>query len=264
YADGVIFVGGGYGSHEFYALNADTGQVVWKISTTDDGPSAAVVEDGYCAFNTESCTVIVVDARTGKTTWQEWLGDPLMSQPAIANGKLYIAYPGGHPRGGAPVGPANGAGHRLLCADLKTGKHLWEQYITSDVISAPVIDGEQVFVTCFDGTSFCMGAADGAIAWKKEHAGTSAPLIAGGNVLVTQKQQLAGAANTREGMKRLEAKGGSDLDSDLLAAGDAKYLERGAQGNVGLSVTNQAALDSSVGFASAPESAQMDKAAKNL
>src|SRR5213082_556380 len=90
YADGLIFVGGGYGSHEFYALKADSGEVAWKINPTDDGPSAAVVDDGYCAFNTESCTVIVVEARTGKQMWQEWLGDPLMSQPAIADGKLYI------------------------------------------------------------------------------------------------------------------------------------------------------------------------------
>src|SRR2546423_6662751 len=139
YADGMLFVGGGYGSHEFYAFDAATGKKVWEIKCADDGPTAAVVEDGYCAFNTESCTVIVVEAKTGKIVWQEWLGDPLMSQPAIANGKLYIAYPGGHPRGqnqqaqqraepeakpqeavaGAKaVGPANGNGHRLLCADL--------------------------------------------------------------------------------------------------------------------------------------------------
>src|SRR5215831_327534 len=57
YADGMLFVGGGYGSHEFYALDAQTGQVRWKIKTDDDGPTAAVVQDGYVAFNTESCTV---------------------------------------------------------------------------------------------------------------------------------------------------------------------------------------------------------------
>src|SRR6266516_8017491 len=61
YADGLLFVGGGYGSHEFYAFKARTGEVAWKISTSDDGPTAAVVNAGYVAFNTESCTVIVVD-----------------------------------------------------------------------------------------------------------------------------------------------------------------------------------------------------------
>src|SRR5262249_14314126 len=171
--NGNLFIGGGYGSHEFYAINAETGAVVWQIKTSDDGPTAAVVEDGCVAFNTESCTVIVVDALSGKLLWQEWLGDPLMSQPAIAKGKLFIAYPAGQRKGQAQQydnssssahtsgSPASKTSHRLLCAELKTGKHLWEADISADVISAPVIEGDQVFLTCFDGTSFCLNAGDG-------------------------------------------------------------------------------------------------------
>src|SRR6185503_7255397 len=71
YANGRLFVGGGYGSHEFYAFDARTGAKVWEMKTSDDGPTAAVVEDGYVAFNTESCTVIVCDPETGKLIWQE-------------------------------------------------------------------------------------------------------------------------------------------------------------------------------------------------
>jgi outer membrane protein assembly factor BamB len=95
---GMVFVGGGYGSHEFYAFDARTGEKIWAMTTGDDGPTAAVVEDGYVAFNTESCTVIVAEARTGKVVWQEWLGDPLMSQPAISRGRLFMAHPAGQPR----------------------------------------------------------------------------------------------------------------------------------------------------------------------
>lgn len=289
-ADGLIYVGGGYGSHEFYALKADSGDVAWQMKTGDDGPTAAVIEDGCVAFNTESCTVIVTDARTGKLIWQEWLGDPLMSQPAIANGKLYIAYPGGHPRGpqtaaGSPtppttmpasvpdpapnaiqsaaVGPAKGAGHRLLCADLKTGKHLWEQGISADVMSAPVVEGDQVFLTCFDGTSFCIGADDGKVAWKKEHAGTSAPLVVAGRMLVTSKAEVAG--KTHEAIQQLDAQSPSDQPAQMLATGEAKYLDKGAAGSVALSPATQAALDSGVGFGGgAPASAQMLKAADNV
>src|SRR5215212_2269372 len=95
YSNGTLFVGGGYGSHEFYAFDAKTGRMVWKVNAGDDGPTAAVVEDGLVAFNTESCTLVVVDEKTGKLVWQEWLGDPLMSQPAVSKGKLYMAYPAG-------------------------------------------------------------------------------------------------------------------------------------------------------------------------
>src|SRR5258708_39288171 len=30
YADGMLFVGGGYGSHEFYAVDSETGEIMWK------------------------------------------------------------------------------------------------------------------------------------------------------------------------------------------------------------------------------------------
>src|SRR5687768_3612478 len=101
YANGLLFIGGGYGSHEFYAFDARTGALAWQTKTADDGPSAAVAEDGYVAFNTESCTLIVVEAKTGKLVWQEWLGDPLMSQPAISKGRVFMAYPSNGRKSGA-------------------------------------------------------------------------------------------------------------------------------------------------------------------
>lgn len=296
YADDLLFVGGGYGSHEFYAFDADTGKLRWKMQTGDDGPTAAVVENGYVAFNTESCTVIIADARTGKLVWQEWLGDPLMSQPAIGDGKLFIAYPGGNPRGathqaanpatapnsatpantenatlvakGAPqhgtvaVGPAKGTGHRLLCADLKTGKHEWEQDITGDVISAPVVEASQVYFTCFDGTSFCLKAVDGSIVWKKQNAGTSAPIIADGQVIMTRKDTAGKQVN--EGIARLDSGGGQQKDRLLLAAGKAEYLREGKSGNVGLGPQNQAAQDASVGFAGGAPAAGLKAAGANV
>ena len=270
YADGMIFVGGGYGSHEFYAFDAKTGAKVWEMHTADDGPTAAVVEDGYVAFNTESCTIIVAQAKTGKIVWQQWLGDPLMSQPAISKGKLYMAYPGGapHPIDGAnaaasqAVGPAKGAGHRLLCADLETGKHLWEQDITGDVISAPIIEGDQVFFTCFDGTSFDLKCGDGSIVWQKHNSGTSAPLVAGGQVLVAQRQM--NGKDVEEGVQRLDLKQGDAQEKTVLAAGRAEYLAEGKAGAVALQPAAQLAADSSVGFATAPATAGLEKAKDNV
>src|SRR5262252_7106491 len=53
-ADGRLFLGGGFGSYDFYALDAATGQALWQHQTSDDGPTAAVVGDGHVVFNTES------------------------------------------------------------------------------------------------------------------------------------------------------------------------------------------------------------------
>ena len=281
YADGRLFVGGGYGSHEFYAIDAKSGEKIWEMHTSDDGPTAAVVEDGCVAFNTESCTVIVVDALTGKLLWQEWLGDPLMSQPAIAKGKLFMAYPAGQRKGpgqqpNAPPQHANSVNaaaqsqnsgpsktsHQLLCAELKTGKHLWEADISADVISAPVIEGDQVFLTCFDGTSFCLNAADGKLLWRKQNAATSAPLLADGKLLMTQKRQSGKAA--QEGLVRVNPKAGDTEDKTLLAGGRADYLKPGSDGNVAVKAAAQKSLDSSVGFGQAPTAANLKAASENV
>ena len=292
YSDGMLFVGGGYGSSEFYAFDARTGRLAWKINSGDDGPTAAVVEDGLVAFNTESCTLVVVDEKTGKLVWQEWLGDPLMSQPAVSKGRLYMAYPAGQrghanaqsamphaqqsaaakvtakPLQNSPhkVSPQNAneeaGSHRLLCADLKTGKHIWERAISSDVISAPVVSDGKVYFTTFDGTSYSLDATDGSLVWKKENAGTSAPLVVAGDVVVTQKEERDGKAY--EGLQRLDARRGAPKDDRPRAQGEAAYLNKEKGGGVALTQQAQGSLDSSVGFGSAPASAQLNKANEHL
>ena len=86
-ADGRLFLGGGFGSFDFYAFDSLTGSVLWQYQTEDDGPTAAVVQDGFVAFNTESCELEVVTVE-GRPVWKKWLGDPLMSMPAIADGRV--------------------------------------------------------------------------------------------------------------------------------------------------------------------------------
>jgi len=266
YADGMLFVGGGYGSHEFYAFKAKTGEVVWKISTGDDGPTAAVVEDGYVAFNTESCTVIVVDEKTGKIIWQEWLGDPLMSQPAISNSRLFIVYPSGqrNPKHSpsANLAKLKEPGYRLLAVDLKTGLHLWEQEIPTDVISAPVLKADSVYITCFDGTSFAFDAVTGHVLWTKKGTATSAPLPVEDKVVFSRKQ--VEGSSQYEGLARVGAVNGDEKDQKLLAKGKADYLAKGEGRASGITVQAQKSLDSSVGFSSAPAAAKMSAASENV
>lgn len=263
YADGMLFVGGGYGSHEFYAVDAETGKIIWQIQTGDDGPTAAVVADGMVAFNTESCTLVVVDERRGRVIWQEWLGDPLMSQPAIDKGVLFMAHPANtgravkpmefHPRPASP-----GGSHRLLAAELSTGRHIWEQQISGDVITAPVISDGTVYFTTFDGTSYALNAADGSVVWVKANAATSAPVIANGQLYETRKGQAG--KDTIEGLARVDAQKGEARDKDLIARSKADYLKAGSGGGVALSAQAATSLDSAVGFAAAPPSAKLKEA----
>src|SRR5262249_8589369 len=126
---GKVYVSGGFHSKEFYCFDAATGGLVWAIDIDDDGPSAAVGDDGVMVFNTESCTIFAVDADTGKHLWSHWLGDPLTSTPTIANGVVFTSYPangggGQNARGGANKRPP--CAHGLIALELPNGEIRWQ------------------------------------------------------------------------------------------------------------------------------------------
>lgn len=257
YAYGKVFVGGGYGSHDFYAFDADTGKLAWKYRTDDDGPSAAVVESGCVAFNTESCTVFVLDAQTGTLKWKEWLGDPLMSQPAISQNRLFIAY---------PKADKNGT-HKFLCANLQTGKHIWNKPISADVITAPVIEKDKVYVACMDGTSYAFDAVTGNQLWKRKGNATSAPVVYNGKMIYSERADVGGEAH--EALASVQTNSASFANAKRMLSYRAPYLEGATNGTIGPQGTNMhqhySNMDSGVGFGGgAPSAAALDVASKNI
>jgi outer membrane protein assembly factor BamB len=165
-AGGRVFLGGGFGSYEFYALDANDGHLAWAYQTEDDGPTAAVVADGHVAFNTESCELEVLNVE-GKHVWKQWLGDPLMSMPAVEGGRVFQANPdsrGDHR-------------HYLGCFELATGNQLWKQPIPGEVITSPVLEGGRVYLTCLDGTLLCFDQQSGSQLWAESSKATTSPLI---------------------------------------------------------------------------------------
>lgn len=246
-ADGMVFVGGGFGSNEFYAFDAETGKARWGVRVSDDGPTAAVVAEGMVVFNTESCTLFVVEAKTGKQVWSRWLGDPLMSQPAVASGVVYMVYPGD-------------GGHRLIALTLAKGKELWKAKLSGDAITAPVVDGDSVYTATNDGTVYRHRLTDGKELVKKEMQATSAPTIVAGEIRVSQGVNKVGGKKG-EGLRALDLAGKEK--TVLLAEKEASYLEADVQGRSGYAHA-QKSDDASVGFSSAPATAKVGEASKNL
>ena len=148
--DGHVFVGGGFGSHEFYAFDAAIGNLRWVYRTADDGPTAAVFGDGRIVFNTESCELEVITP-DGKPVWKKWLGDPLMSMPAIADGMVYMAYPNSRDDGK----------YYIAAFNLASGKQMWKSPIAGEIITAPVIEGQRVYLATVDGSLVSFDRRDG-------------------------------------------------------------------------------------------------------
>jgi Ca-activated chloride channel family protein len=255
---GKVFLGGGFGSHEFYAFDADSGKVAWLYRTKDDGPTAAAVADGCVAFNTESCELEVLTVR-GKPVWKKWLGDPLMSMPAVADGKVYMAYPdskGDHK-------------HYLACFELKTGKELWKHEIAGEIITAPVIDNGQVFLATLEGTLYCF-QPDGRLAWQEKKNATSAPVVLDGQCYFSCRAETTvnkEGKEVKQQHEELAQRGGQARDTVkeiTETRRPADYLDYAKRARSNVEQGYQS-MDAGVGFAgSAKGDAKIGQATRNL
>ncbi len=268
--DGKVYVSGGFRSKEFYCLDAQTGKLVWAVNLDDDGPTAAVCDNGVVVFNTESCTLFALDAKTGKQLWSWWLGDPLTSTPTIANGKVFTSYPA---RGRAPTQnsktgqapapkgnrPAPPCSHVLAAFDLKTGKLLWQRWIDSDVMSAPVAAEKELYASSFAGVVYKFNQEDGTILSAIRSRATSAPVVVGKDVYFTRRADNGKSVEeTIVGRDRALAR--------EKFAGDRKtahYLDSKVQERSKLKAT-ASALDKGNGFATVPATANPTAGAGNI
>jgi Ca-activated chloride channel family protein len=266
--DGKVFIGGGFGSFEFYAFDAATGKKVWRFITGDDGPTAAVVEGGYISFNTESCELYII-AMDGKQVWKKWLGDPLMSMPALANGKVYMAYPD----------TKGQRGHVFACFNVKDGKEQWTQPIAGDIITAPVIHGDKIYLTTVDGTMYCFNEKDGIVAWSEKKNATSSPAVFEGKLYFSQRTEATvkdkGGKEMKQQMETLAGRG-EDKDGKINAfkatERPADYLDMAKRADSPVEKMNMA-KDAGVGFGGgagggigggAPAAAKIQLAQANL
>ncbi len=262
YYKGRLYVSGGFGSRQFYCFDARTGRTIWAIDLDDDGPSSCVIEDDIVVFNTESCTLFACRADTGQMLWSWWLGDPLTSAPAIADGRVFTTYPA---NGQTSAQPNQGkrdpdASHVMGCFDLHTGKILWQKWIDGDAISAPVVAGPEVYITTFSGTLYTFNTKDGTIGSAVKARATSAPTITGDEVYYTKRTDKdqgsvkeSMAAGKRKQLRRVATfheKRANYLDEKIQKA---SQLDKRSKN-----------LDAGNGFPAAPQASGYQKAYKNV
>jgi outer membrane protein assembly factor BamB len=214
FARDQVYVSGGFESVSFYSLDAKTGKVNWATTNLEDnGPTAAVVEDDDVLFNTESCTLFSLDAKTGKRNWHRFLGDPTLSQIAVADGLVYASHPGQY-----------GPGEQFLSAyRVKNGEPTWSRDIGSELLATPVISGDSVYVSTVGGYTFRFDRKSGKQRWKRALHATTAPWIAGDELFVGRRvrgkeQQIVVATETGKVLREHATASGSyvgDVPDDI-------------------------------------------------
>jgi outer membrane protein assembly factor BamB len=177
YGHDRIYVSGGFQSVSFYALSATTGRIEWATTNLEDnGPTAAIIDGDDVLFNTESCTLFSLNAKTGKRNWLRYLGDPTLAQIALVDGLVYSSY------------PDKLTGEQMLGAfRVKTGAPVWSRPVGAELLATPVISGDSVYVSTIAGMTYRFDHRSGRTTWAKPLRATTAPWIVGDELFVTRR-----------------------------------------------------------------------------
>lgn len=256
---GKVYVGGGFGSYEFYAFKADTGELAWRYQTEDDGPTAAAVAEGRVVFNTESCELEVL-TEAGERVWKLWLGDPLLSMPAVEDGRVFIAFPDS--RGDRR--------HYLASFALHDGRELWRHPIAGELITCPVLADGHVYATCLDGTLSCFEQASGALLWTEQKNATSSPSVWKGQCYFSERTEEERRTGDAVGVQRLErmsrkpsGAGTASFSMDATTC-EADYLDHAKRAARSAVYRAHEMSDAAVGFGSHKGDMKPHQSAHNL
>ena len=265
--DGSLFLSGGFGSKQYYNFEAVSGKLKWAIDLDDDGPSSPAISDGLVVFNTESCTIFVCDMVTGKLIWSYYLGDPLMSMPTIANGIVFTSYPcyfkmnsRGHKKDTTNKYLRGMPTHVLAAFDAKKGTVLWQKWIDSDIMSAPVAKDDLLYVTTFSGALYKVKQKTGEIIEAKAMRATSVPIFSkDDDLIVSKRSDIATDSMVSESI--IVGKGAK---TKTLYRKNAYYLDRKIQNRTSMKLSSEK-MDAGNGFTGgAPAAANWQAAEFNI
>ena len=145
------------------ALDSD---INWTFDTKDpmDTPfTDVIVVDGIAYFGTMMNNVYALDAVTGKQLWKFMANNWIMTDPVVADGKLFAGsgnrlFQNEHLRG-------TGA-NSLYALDAKTGQKIWEYSVPGEAMPTPVYNKGMVYFVTGDSTFYALDANSGQLKYK--------------------------------------------------------------------------------------------------
>jgi outer membrane protein assembly factor BamB len=177
----------------FFALDADTGKVLWKKQPGKLNASSPVYHKGVLyAVNLEPGQVFAMRARDGKIMWSKSLPGRSESSPAIYKGKLIF---------GCECAT-------VFAFDAKTGKQVWATPTAGEVKAAPAVADGKVYVGDYAGEMYAINAVNGDIVWQSSGQGGSfgqagrfysAPAVAYGRVYASNVDGRVYSFSTEDG-----------------------------------------------------------------
>lgn len=223
--NGILYVGS-YTSR-VYALNPNTGALLWSYLTGSSVASSPALANGVVYVNSADENVYALDAQTGAKLWSYTTGGGVYSSPAIVNGVVYVgsddgdvyaldadtgtklwSYETGGPIMYSSPAVADGVVYvgssdsKVYALKARTGAKLWSYAAKDMVRSSPAVANGLVYVGSDDGTLYALNAGTGAKVWSYvAGAVDSSPAVANGVVYFGSQDDNLYALDASSGAK---------------------------------------------------------------
>lgn len=154
-----------------YALDANTGQLLWKYQTKKQiTHSNPVFAEGKVFIGDDSGSVYAIDAKEGKLIWQQQLeAYQIHSSPAYEKGVIFVGTETQDESGGR-----SDRGSYLYALDAKDGKVLWRfesdwrsNTMPNLIHGTPAILNGVVYFGSENGWFYALNKNSGEVIWKK-------------------------------------------------------------------------------------------------
>ncbi len=148
--------------NNLYALNAKTGEFLWKYPTDGGVVTRPFVYKGLVIFGSEDQVTYAVNT-SGRLVWTCPTEGRVRSSPAVEFDHAFFG----------------SDDHRLYAVNAQSGRVIWRFEATGPVRSSPILGDEMVYVGSEDGHVYAMDMSSGKSRWKfRTNRGvTSSPAI---------------------------------------------------------------------------------------
>lgn len=167
-ANGLVYFKLSIGNSFLIALNARTGEGVWKFKIDKGELSSPAIAEGIAFFGANNGEFYALDARTGQQKWKinNKEGAYAYFSPAVVNGTVYFGSSKGN----------------LNAVDILTGQAKWS-YKAKGFLTSSAVTSDTIYVGGEKGILFAINTQTGRERWNFQAKGElGRPTVANGVV----------------------------------------------------------------------------------
>ncbi|KPI13702.1 Pyrrolo-quinoline quinone beta-propeller repeat-containing protein [Actinobacteria bacterium OV450] len=192
-ANGTVYIGGW--NNELHAVDAATGERLWKFTAKDRIVSSPAVDNGVVYAGSRDGNLYALDDRNGQELWHYAAGEPFHdSSPVVANGAVFIG----------------GTQGTFFAVNIPGGTERWRFRVEGDVAwgtqiaTDPIVLGDLVYFGSMNNTFYALNTSTAEKVWSVTTKDSihDNPSTADGAIYFTSMDGKLHAVDTATGAER--------------------------------------------------------------